>query len=131
VLIRGRFLSLRMGLILAAGALALAVYAQDRTPRSGIYGTMVAAWGNAPANPPTYKCVRVFDSAGRRLVATGVCSGIFGAFRIPLAPGRYLVDKRPVASSEPAAPGPRSFVVEVKPGKWLRLAPRAPAGRVP
>ncbi len=122
-----------LGLMLAVGALALTAFAQAQEPDSGIYGTMVAAWGNPPANPPTYKCVRVFDSSGQSLVATGTCSGMYGEFRIPLAPGRYLVDKRPVvdARTSTLAPGTRSLAVEVRHGQWLRLEPSAPPGPVP
>jgi hypothetical protein len=102
-------------------------------PDSGIYGTMVAAWGNQPANPPTYKCVNVFDGGGQTLIATGLCSGIYGQFRIPLAPGRYVVDKSPVYTPHgaPLKPQPGSLTVEVRPGQWINLAPRPLPGPVP
>ncbi len=94
---------------------------------------MVAAWGNAPANPPTYECIRIFDAAGRRLIATGVCSGTFAQFRIPLPPGRYLVD-RSLLKSPPgtlAKPHAGSFTIEVGPGQWVKLAPKPLPGPVP
>lgn len=55
---------------------------------SGIYGQMVAAWSNPPANPPTYECIKVLDATGQTVVAAGTCSGIWGQFRVPLPPGR-------------------------------------------
>lgn len=100
---------------------------------SGIYGAMVAAWGNAPSNPPTYECVKIFDSSGERLIATGVCSGTFAQFRIPLPPGRYLVDrsliKTPPGAQPKAQPGSQS--VAVAPGQWVNLSPKAPPRPIP
>ena len=61
-------------------------------PDSGIYGHMVTAWGNPPAEPPTYECVRVLDPTRQRVVAKGTCSGLWGEFRIPLEPGQYIVE---------------------------------------
>lgn len=87
---------------------------------SGIRGAMVAAWGNAPANPPTYECVKIFDAAGQKLIATGTCSGIWAEFSIPLPPGRYIVDKQ----------GTRT-TVNVAPGQWVNLSPREPPIPVP
>jgi hypothetical protein len=89
---------------------------------------MVAAWGNAPAHPRSYPCVRIFDAAGRRLIATGVCSGTFAQFRIPLPPGRYLVDRSLLAGP---GPQPGSFTVEVAPRQWVNLAPSPLPGPVP
>ncbi len=100
---------------------------------SGIYGAMVAAWGNAPANPPTYECVKIFDSSGERLIATGICSGTFAQFRIPLPPGRYLVD-RSLLKPPPGAPlkaQPGSQTVDVAPGQWVNLSPKQPPGPIP
>ncbi|HEV3109711.1 MAG TPA: hypothetical protein VGY99_04375 [Candidatus Binataceae bacterium] len=94
--------------------------ASPAAANSGIYGAMVAAWGNAPANPPTYECVRIFDAGGQKLVATGTCSGTWAQFRVPLVPGRYVVEKR----------GTRS-VIDVGPGQWVNLAPRQLPGPVP
>jgi hypothetical protein len=102
-------------------------------PDSGIYGVMVAAWGNAPANPPTYECIRIFDSTGQRLIATGVCSGTYAQFRIPLPPGRYLVD-RSLLKSQPGVPPkahPGSLTVNVSRKQWVNLAPKQPPGPIP
>jgi hypothetical protein len=115
-----------------ASSLASAGGSQN-APGSGICGVMVAAWGNAPANPPTYECVKIFDSTGQRLIATGVCSGMYGQFRIPLPPGRYLVDHS-LVKSQPGVPlkaQPGSFAVDVSPGQWVNLAPKAPPGPIP
>jgi hypothetical protein len=57
---------------------------------SGIYGYLVAAFGNPPANPPSTQCVTVYDSEGVNLIALGTCSGMFGDFHVPLAPWRYV-----------------------------------------
>lgn len=105
---------------------------QQRAPDSGIYGAMVAAWGNAPSNPPTYECIKVFDAAGSKLIATGKCSGIFATFRVPLPPGRYIIDKGfTVQRTPPSGPQPGSFAVDIAPGQWVHLAPKAPPGPVP
>jgi hypothetical protein len=92
----------------------------------GIYGAMAAAWGNAPANPQTYECVRIFDSTGRYLIATGVCSGLYAEFRMPLPPGRYIVDRSMMKPppGEPPKPHARSFAVEVRPGQWVSVTPQ-------
>jgi hypothetical protein len=104
-----------------------------RAPDCGISGAMVAAWGNAPANPPTYQCVKIFDSSGRHLIATGVCSGVFASFRVPLSPGRYLVDYGPTKSAPgmPVTAQRGSFAVVVNPGQWVKLKPKSPPGPVP
>jgi hypothetical protein len=100
---------------------------------SGIYGYTVAAWGNAPANPPTTQCLKVFDSSATNLITTGACSGASGNFRVPLAPGRYVVE---VGGSWQPKNGAVTFVpnrktVEVSAGQWVKLAPPAPPGPVP
>jgi hypothetical protein len=89
-------------------------------PDSGITGSMVAAWGNAPANPPTYECLKVFDASGQKLIATATCSGIWGQFRVALPPGRYVVEK-----------GGRRKTVDVSPGQWVTMLPPSPPGPVP
>jgi len=100
---------------------------------SGIYGAMVSAWGNAPANPRTYECVKIFDASGQRLITRGVCSGMYAQFRIPLAPGRYLADysqlREPRGIAPKAQPGSRT--VDVSAGQWVNLAPKPPAAPVP
>ena len=100
---------------------------------SGIYGSMVAAWGNPPAQPPTYQCVKVFDAAGRKLVATGTCSGTWGQFRVALPPGRYIIEK---GGSWTAVAGAVKFVpqrttITVGTAQWVNLAPRPLPGPVP
>lgn len=103
------------------------------TPGSGIYGHTVAAWGNPPANPPSTQCLKVFDSSATRLIATATCSGAWGDFRVPLAPGQYVVE---VGGSWQSKNGAVSFVpnrktVEVGAGQWVELAPPSPPGPVP
>ena len=100
---------------------------------SGIYGYLTAAWGNPPANPPSTECIKVYDSAGVNLIARGTCSGTFGNFRVPLAPGRYVVE---VGGSWESRNGAVHFVpnrqtVEISEGQWLKLAPPSPPGPVP
>ena len=100
---------------------------------SGIYGYLTAALGNAPANPPLTQCVKVYDSAGVNLIARGTCSGMFGNFRVPLPPGRYVVE---LGGSWESRSGAVSFVpnrrtIEIKEGQWLKLAPPSPPGPVP
>ncbi len=112
---------------------AAAPEASPAAANSGIYGAMVAAWGNAPAKPPTYVCVRIFDAGGQKLVATGTCSGIWGQFRVPLAPGHYIVEK---GRTHTVVQGVSKFVpqrttVDVGPGQWVNLAPRPLPGPVP
>lgn len=100
---------------------------------SGIYGYTIAAWGNSPANPPTTQCLKVFDSSATHLITTGACSGVSGNFRVPLAPGRYVVE---VGGSWQPKNGavtlvPNRKTVEVSAGQWVKLAPPAPPGQVP
>jgi len=128
------FLMVATALAAESSSLAQASPAADQgQPDSGIYGAMVAAWGNAPSNPPTYECVRVFDSTGQRLITTGVCSGTYAQFRVSLAPGHYLVDKsfsRGLPSVPLKAP-PSAIAVDVAPGQWVDLPPKALPGPVP
>jgi hypothetical protein len=98
----------------------------ENTPDSGITGTMVAALGNPPANPPRYQCVRIFDATGRKLIATGVCSGIWASFRVPLPAGDYLVDKSIVQhGGGPPQAAPGSIPVHVAAGHWVDLKPKS------
>ncbi|MGH8012154.1 MAG: hypothetical protein ACREQ4_06635 [Candidatus Binataceae bacterium] len=99
---------------------------------SGIYGTMVAARGTAPANP-SYECVRVYDASGRKLVATAICSGPMASFRLPLAPGSYVVE---AGGHWESANGrayfrPNRQPVEIGANQRLRLGAQAPPGPVP
>lgn len=103
------------------------------TAGSGIYGYTVAAWGNPPTNPPTTQCLKVFDSSATNLIATGACSGMDGNFRVPLAPGRYVVE---TGGSWQSKNGAVTFVpdrktVEVGAGQWVKLTPPSPPGPVP
>lgn len=103
------------------------------TAGSGIYGYTVAEWGNPPANPPTTQCLKVFDSSATNLIATGACSGMDGNFRVPLAPGRYVVE---TGGSWQSKNGAVTFVpdrktVEVGAGQWVKLTPPSPPGPVP
>lgn len=134
MLISSRYFFFRLCLVAGlCSSLSLRAVAHAGAPDSGICGTMVAAWGNPPANPPAYRCVKVFDSTGQKLIATGVCSGLFGEFRIALPPGHYLIDKSAISELPGATirPAAGSVSVEVEPGKWAQLAPRAPARPVP
>jgi hypothetical protein len=100
---------------------------------SGIYGHMTVALGNAPANPPSTSCVKVYDSSGTDLIASGTCSGLLHEFRVPLPPGRYVVE---VGGSWEPKNGAVVFVpdrhnVEIGQGQWVKLAPPSPPGPVP
>jgi hypothetical protein len=103
------------------------------TTGSGIYGYTVAEWGNPPANPPSTQCLKVFDSSATRLIATGTCSGVWGNFRVPLAPGRYVVETGGSWQSKNGAVTfvPNRKTVEVGAGQWVKLAPPSPPGPVP
>ena len=105
---------------LQPGSSSMTAGKQTAMQVSGIRGAMVAAWGNAPANPPTYQCVKIFDASGQKLVATGTCSGIWGQFSVALPPGRYIVDKQ----------GER-IAVDVAPGQWADLSPKQPPVPIP
>ena len=102
-------------------------------PNSGIYGHMVAAWGNPPAQPPTYECVRVLDPTGRIEVAKGTCSGLWGEFRVPLEPGHYIVEAGGRWETDHGAVRfvPHHRTVEIKTGEWVEIAPPTPAAPVP
>ena len=92
---------------------------------SGIRGSMVSAWGNAPLNSPTYQCVRVFDATGRVLVANGTCSGTYGEFRIQLSAGTYVVEEGgrwDITSGKPVL-RPERKTVEVRAGHWVDITP--------
>ncbi len=76
---------------------------------SGIYGFVGGGGGAPPGQSITIKghCVTVLDPDSQATVATGVCDEQ-GKFRIPLAPGRYVI----------TAVGQRQ-TVEVKPNGWV------------
>ena len=100
---------------------------------SGIYGHMVAAWGNPPAEPPTYECVRVLDPIGQIVVAKGTCSGLWGEFRVPLEPGQYIVEAGGRWETVHGAVRfvPHHRTVEIKAGEWVEMAPPTPPAPVP
>ena len=124
-----------------AGASASAVPTSTATqtdsssshPNSGIYGHMVAAWGNPPAQPPTYECVRVLDTTGQIVVAKGTCSGLWGEFRVPLEPGQYIVEAGGRWETVHGAVRfvPHQRTVEIKAGEWVEMAPPSPPAPVP
>jgi hypothetical protein len=75
----------------------------------------------------------VYDSAGVNLIARGTCSGMYGDFRVPLAPGRYVVE---LGGSLESRNGSVLFVpnrraIMIGEGQWLKLAPPSPPGPVP
>jgi hypothetical protein len=103
------------------------------TAASGIRGSTVSAWGNPPANPPTYHCVRVFDGTGKVLVADGTCSGTYGEFRVPLPAGTYIVEaggRWDTSSGKPVL-RPERKTVEVRNGEWVDIIPHRLNGPVP
>ena len=103
------------------------------TADSGIRGSMISAWGNPPANPPTYQCVKIFDAIGKVLVAEGTCSGTYGQFRVPLPAGTYIVEaggRWDTSSGKPILK-PERRTVEIRNGQWVEIAPHGPRGLVP
>jgi len=103
-------------------------------PNSGIYGEKSAAWGNQPAAPAVYECVKVFDAVGQQVVATATCSGTWGDFRVPLPPGHYVIEAGGSWESFNGAVRfrPNRSTVEIKPAEWVKIAPAsAPPGPVP
>ena len=103
------------------------------TSSSGIYGRMTVALGNAPASPPTTACIKVYDSAGVTLIATGTCSGMLREFRIPLAAGQYVVEFGGSWESKNGAAVfvPQRRTLDIGPEQWIELAPPPPPGPVP
>jgi hypothetical protein len=90
---------------------------------SGIHGSIVSAWGNPPANPPTSQCVKVFDATGKILVANVTCSGLYGEFRASLRPGTYVVE---AGGSWDNSNGtvrfkPNRQTVEIRKGQWVEI----------
>ncbi|MGH7905836.1 MAG: hypothetical protein ACREP6_04335 [Candidatus Binataceae bacterium] len=96
-----------------------------RASGSGIYGTIVADWGNKPAHAPSFECVTVLDAGGRHVVAHGVCSDEWERFKVPLSPGKYIVE---VGGHWEGKGANAHYVsnqktIEVKPGKWVKIKP--------
>ena len=100
---------------------------------SGIRGSMTSAWGNPPANPPTYQCVKVFDATGKVLVAEGKCSGTYGEFRVPLPAGTYIVEAGGRWDNSSGKPllRPERKTVEIRNGQWVEITPHRPNRPVP
>ena len=103
------------------------------TGNSGIYGHVTAALGNAPANPPSTECVKVYDATGVNLIARATCTGIMHDFRVPLAPGRYVVE---LGGSWEPKNGAMTFVpnrrtIEIGAEQWINLSPPSRPGPVP
>src|SRR5262249_41083237 len=127
--------------LVTAGASASAVPTSTATqtdsssshPNSGIYGHMVAAWGNPPAQPPTYECVRVLDTTGQIVVAKGTCSGLWGECGVRSEPGQYIVEagRRWEAVHGAVRFVPHQRTVEIKAGEWVEMAPPSPPAPVP
>lgn len=105
----------------------------DAQPGSGIYGRMVRAWGNAPANPKRYQCIKVLDEQQRKTIAVGECSGSFAQFRVPLPPGHYVVE---YGGHWASVGGKVRFVanryhITVPANVWIDLSAPAPRNPVP
>ena len=100
---------------------------------SGIYGHLSTALGNAPASPLPVRCFTVYESPGGNFVATGMCSGAMGDFRVPLAPGRYLVEFSGRWEAKNGAMGfiPDRRSIVIGPAQWIKLVPQSPLGPVP
>ncbi len=101
---------------------------------AGIFGHLVGAWGNPPANMPATKCVKVFDASGTNLVTEGTCTGMWRNFRVPLEPGPYVVEFG--GHWERAPDGSTRFVperrtVQIQSGQWMDISPPGPPGPVP
>jgi hypothetical protein len=81
--------------------------------QSGIYGfSGTGAKGTSDPNTRSGvmgECVWIFDAQGKNQITTGNCATA-GNFRLPLAPGRYVV-KGPGATQS----------IEVKPGAWTKV----------
>ena len=104
----------------------------ENIPDSGIYGRMIAAWGNPPTALPPSECIRVLNPGGD-VIATGTCSGMFREFRVPLSPGQYVVE---MGSHSEMVKGVLRLVpdrkdVEVRPGVWVNIGKRDLPGPVP
>ncbi|MGH7916422.1 MAG: hypothetical protein ACREQE_03060 [Candidatus Binataceae bacterium] len=106
---------------------------QESQTGSGIYGAMVAVRGNAPANPPSRECVKVYDASGRKLLATAICSGPMASFRLPLAAGSYVVEAggRWESVNGRVYFRPNRRRVELGVSQWVKLGPQPPPGPLP
>lgn len=103
-------------------------------PGSGIFGAATSAFGNAPVeSPPPTECVKVFDAAGKKVVARGLCTGTYGSFRVPLPPGKYIVEFGGGWHTENGVSVFRPYrqVIVVKEGSWLSFMPNGPSAPLP
>jgi hypothetical protein len=121
-----------------AGATFTPITGAEPSPRtetdSGISGFITGTFGNMPSfTPPPTECLRVLDAEGKKLIAKGVCSGVFGAFRVPLAPGHYVIIFGAPSEREHSTELTESYrrTVEVRPGQWAVIAPPPPPNPVP
>jgi hypothetical protein len=83
----------------------------DVSPKSGVYGFSGAGSASAGKRGVIGECIWIYDASNRKQVASGECSTKKpGEFRVPLAPGNYVV----------RGPG-GSRAVEIRRGKWIWL----------
>jgi hypothetical protein len=81
--------------------------------QSGVYGLFSGTDSSFGENKlgVVGECIWIYNAANQKQVASGDCSGEKpGEFRVPLAPGRYVV----------RGPGGNK-VVEIKNAQWTRL----------
>jgi hypothetical protein len=100
---------------------------------SGIYGHLARGFGNAPANPPSTECVKVYDATGTNLIARATCTGMMRDFRVQLAAGRYVVEfgGRWQPKSGRVVFVPERRTIDVGRGQWIKLTPPPLPGPVP
>jgi hypothetical protein len=100
---------------------------------AGVYGSMVSARGNLPANPAPYECVKVLDGGGTKLIAKGECTGPWASFKVPLPPGDYMVEAggKYVTAKGKVRFLPNRYTVVVKPGQWIKISQPPPKQPVP
>ncbi|MGC1679190.1 MAG: hypothetical protein WA740_16790 [Candidatus Binataceae bacterium] len=128
------FSAVMLSLLAARSLCARAQVAEvDAQAGSGIYGRMVRAWGNPPANSTRYQCVKVLDDRQRKTIALGECSGSFAQFRVPLPPGHYVVE---YGGRWESVGGKARFVanryhITVTANRWIDLSPPASLNPVP
>ena len=83
---------------------------------SGVLGTV----GGRTCGDTEPQCVEAFLDPGNRMAACGVCASRDGSFRLPLAPGHYLLQ-----FSGPNNDG-ENLSLEVRPGQWKHVQIMAP-----
>ncbi|MHB8384129.1 MAG: hypothetical protein ACYDC3_17510 [Candidatus Binataceae bacterium] len=75
----------------------------------------------------------MLDNLQRKTIALGMCSGTFAQFRVPLAPGNYIVE---YGGHWESTNGKVRFVagrhyITVPAGRWIDLSQAAPVNPVP